>query len=203
MNEDLNTDSHPLAALYAEACKFHGPPDNPIEEMAREVAIDLIVSAGLDASDHDSLGEAVGGSVQSHLMVAFMRCPAIAEMLEKRLAPNPLPSRKARMKLFNALRLVYVFDTRIEPSYDPHSDAPGADYIARVPKFIAKFICKRRGYWDHYATPGGWHVCQWGNEVRLSACQSGCKVYACSHPGCDNEKLVHSYIYGCPQSVTV
>lgn len=33
------------------------------------------------------------------------------------------------------------------------------------------------------------------NEIRVSNCASGCKVYACID--CTNELVVHSIVYGC------
>lgn len=81
-------DCHPLAIMYAEARRKHGGPDCDMEEMAREVAIDLIVTSGYDSSDKDALGEPIGDTVQSLLMVALMRAPEIGSTLNGLLEAN-------------------------------------------------------------------------------------------------------------------
>lgn len=38
------------------------------------------------------------------------------------------------------------------------------------------------------------HKCHYTNEVRLSDCPSGCKIYRCTH--CPGETLIHNPVYG-------
>lgn len=51
------------------------------KEGAREVAIGLIIEAGYDVDSKDINGSAIGGEVQTHLMIAFMLAPKLVDWL--------------------------------------------------------------------------------------------------------------------------
>lgn len=77
-------DCHPLTIMYTEALKSHKETRRQeAEELAREVAIDLIITSGLPEGARDMLGESMGDTVQSLLMVALLREPRIARVLEQ------------------------------------------------------------------------------------------------------------------------
>lgn len=83
-----------LARMYAEARHLNGCQADEVEDRARELAISIIVTGGFDSSDSDLGGDAMGDTVQTHLMVAFMRQPEMMEALEKEFMPLPEEQRE-------------------------------------------------------------------------------------------------------------
>lgn len=81
-------DCHPLAVMYAKVKERHGGNGADVEDMAREVAIAVISTAGYGTEDTDIMGEPIGGFVQSLLMAAIMRVPAIGNLLAENFT-NP------------------------------------------------------------------------------------------------------------------
>lgn len=72
-----------LAVMYADAYLALGDRAEEIEDRARELSISIIVTGGFDSQDSDMLGDAMGDTVQTHLMIAFMRQPEMMDHHEE------------------------------------------------------------------------------------------------------------------------
>lgn len=74
----------PLAKMYLDTLDVLDPAKaESIEEMAREAAISMIVTGGFDTQDSDMAGDAMGDTVQTLLMIAFMRQPEMGEVVSE------------------------------------------------------------------------------------------------------------------------
>lgn len=74
---------HPLSRMYYEALAIHGDKSEEIEDRARDLAIAIIVTGGFDCMDSDMLGDEMGDTVQTALMLAFVRQPEMMEHHEE------------------------------------------------------------------------------------------------------------------------
>lgn len=71
-----------LGKMFIEAYQLNGDKADEVEDRARELAISMIIDGGFDSSDSDLGGDATGGTVQTHLMIAFMRQPEMMDNIE-------------------------------------------------------------------------------------------------------------------------
>lgn len=121
-------DCHPLAVMYVEARSKHrdrvgGDRTEEVEEMAREVAISVITEAGYGTHDRDFCGDPMGDTVQSLLMIAFMRVPSIGQVIEAALDKGGAITRKP--------------STEAEATFDANVEATTRKYDRKFAGLIA------------------------------------------------------------------